>query len=315
MEKRRAIFSLGLIAVAAIFWLLPSVGQAVPVDCDAGDKIQGAIDANPTGSTISVSGTCNENVIIREGKDRITLDGGGKAIINGPDATVATVRVRGRGITITNFNSAGMITGGQDGIQVQRGGTATIDTNLVTNTGRYGIGVIENSFATIINNIIEDNPIYGILVNENSDARIGFVSFDDVLASPNTIQNNGGSGILVVRSSSAGIVGNTINGNKEDGVRVARGSHADISDNIINANVQNGILVTHNSGVNLGSDTGTTIFDLPNNTAPVPPLSNRNGNRGINCSIGAYVDGRRGGLKGVHGVILAGTGCTNSTIP
>ena len=305
MEKRRAISSLVLIVLAAFFWLLPSVGQAVTVDCDTGGKIQDAIDAAEGRTLIDVSGTCNENVYILEDKNRITLDGGGVAIINGPDATLPTLSVRGRGIEIRNFN----ITGGT-GIEVCRGGTATrIENNIIENTRRDGISVFDNGFAIIVNNTIQHNPGNGIGVGENSAARIGFASYGDLVASPNTIQNNGGAGIIVIRSSSATIVGNIINDNVLGGVGVSRAAYAEIANNTINNNGENGILVFYNSGVHLGKDTGTGIFDLANTTTVKNTLW------GIKCGLGGYVDGRRGSLKGKKGRITVGDGCIDSTIP
>jgi len=63
--------------------------------------------------------------------------------------------------------------------------------------------------------------------------------------------------------------------------------------------------VAHNSGVNLGNKTGTTIFDLPNNTAV------NNALRGISCNIGGYVDGLLGTLKGSLGTTQFTNGCLN----
>jgi len=99
-------------------WLLASTGGAQTiVDCDAGGVLQDAINAAGTNDTIEVSGTCNENVSIREDKRRLTLDGKETAIIDG-GASGITVRVRGRGHEITGFT----ITGGNHGISVERGG-------------------------------------------------------------------------------------------------------------------------------------------------------------------------------------------------
>ncbi|MBI2987513.1 MAG: right-handed parallel beta-helix repeat-containing protein, partial [Deltaproteobacteria bacterium] len=96
-----------------------------------------------------VSGTCNENIVIRDDVLRIPLDGQGTATISGPDATLDTIDVRGRGITIRGFN----VTGGRDGIRIFRGGTAAnIDGNSIQSTGRNGISVSRNSSASITNN-------------------------------------------------------------------------------------------------------------------------------------------------------------------
>lgn len=305
---------LTLLASGVFLCFFSSFGGAAPVevDCNSGGKIQAAVDnAGTTPNVIiNVTGVCNENVIIREHKHRFTLDGKGTASINGnienPDFP-QTLLIFGPGTVVTGFT----ITGGLDGIEVGKSGTAKIDGNTIQNTGRFGISVFQNGSAVIINNTVQNNPSHGILVDESSSARIGFEAFYEPDASSNTIQYNGGSGIVIARASSAVIVGNVIRNNVQDGVTVARASHADISANTIDENGQNGILVTHNSGINLGNDTGTGIFDSPNKTT----LSELNGDRGLKCTIGAYMDGRRGTLKGIHGAYLIATGCTNSTLP
>jgi hypothetical protein len=72
-------------------------------------------------------------------------------------------------------------------------------------------------------------------------------------------------------------------------LEVLRGSQADISNNAIDSNGQSGVVLSTNSVVNLGSTTGSTIFDLPNTTTV------KNGNKGIFCSLGGVAAGRRGG--------------------
>jgi hypothetical protein len=81
--------------------------------------------------------------------------------------------------------------------------------------------------------------------------------------------------------------------NTENGINVNKVSVAEISDNTIDGNGQNGIFVIEGSGVSLGNDIGNPIFDLPNSGA--------NGNRGLSCSIGGYVDGVLGTLNGFTG--------------
>ena len=102
-------------------------------------------------------------------------------------------------------------------------------------------------------------------------------------------------------------MGNTISENGGDGTRVARASQADISDNTIDGNSGNGILVTQNSGVNLGNDTGETIFDLPNTTTL------KNGHFGLKGTIGGYADGRLGILDGSIGRVWFDLRSINNT--
>ena len=111
-------------------------------------------------------------------------------------------------------------------------------------------------------------------------------------------------GIILRGSACARIVGNTISNNTDDGIKVVEASVADIAGNLIDGNGQNGIFVSQGSGVNLGNDTGDTIFDLPN--------SGTNGDKGLSCSIGGYVDGLLGTLDGLHGALRISKGCFNS---
>ena len=256
----------------------------------------------PPGDTLFVSGACSESVLIPEQVVNITLDGQGTATINGPDASISTILVRGNGITIRNFAS---ITGGETGIIVTRGGTATIDRNVIQNTGNNGIIVSLSSSARIINNTIQGNPANGILISEGSSARIGF----DTEASPNVIQKNGENGIIVTGTSNARIVGNTISGNTENGILVNRVSHGDVSSNTIDSNGGDGVLVLRNSGVNLGEDTGSGILDSPNTT------NVNNAGFGIRCVINSYGDGRIGTLNGASGAVSFAANCVNATIP
>jgi parallel beta-helix repeat protein len=334
MEKVKINIICSLVVFVAFLWLLPSIGLAQPCNATVSGgssypSINAAIAALPPTPTypfyyppINVSGTCNEIVRIPPYKNNISLIGVGPPApvptINCSDpnptnycATQGTIQIMGKQITIRGFN----ITGGVDGIQVTQGGTATIRENNIYSNGRFGIIVVQDSFGTIINNEIHNNgmnPTFpstaGIMVTDNSAAWIGLLSSTDAVASPNTIQNNS-SGIVVRGSSYARIIGNTIIDNTGDGIMVQKVSHADICSNIIDGNGQNGIFVTQNSGVNLGKDTGDTIFDLPN--------SGTNGDKGLRCSIGGYADGRLGTLTGVgkHNATEFTKDCIDSLIP
>jgi hypothetical protein len=280
----------------------------ITVNCSATPPqfLQDAINAAQTGDTINVSGTCNQNVIIKEEKYGLTLDGQNTATINGTDSNNATINVRGRMITIQNFT----ITGGQLGISINRGGTATIKHNDISggaSANNGAINVISHSEAIIINNNIHDNAGLGILVQETSTARIGFNGGSDPSASPNIIQHNQGRGIEVNRGSSARIVGNTISNNQSDGIGVTRLSEADIADNTINENNGNGINVAHNSFVNLGEDNPTAFYQQPNST------TSDNTGYGLSCSLGAAVRGHLGSANPINGTL--GPSSINNTCP
>lgn len=272
----------------------PVVPRTITVTCP-GQSLQAAVNAAQLGAVINVTGTCSESVTIPDEKQGLTLDGQNVATLTPPTSNNA-LTVRGKGILIQNFT----ITGGLNGIYVNRGASATINHNNIHNTGANGIIVNQSSFAVIKNNTIQLNPSVGISVSENSTARIGFDFTTDSAASPNTIQNNGGRGISVSLTSHAGIVGNTIANNTGDGIGVFRVSQADIAGNTINnngtvANGGNGINVGQNSGVQLGEDNPSTFFDQPNQTTL------NNAGYGINCSLGGYVRGHLGSSNQING--------------
>ena len=269
-------------------------------------SIQDAIRYAGNWSTISVTGTCQENIEIASLHNGITLLAVGTAEISGPAPTLPTVRVGGDNITIKGFT----ITGGQHGIFVYRNGNVIIDGNTIESTGGHGIGLENSATARILNNTIRNNQYGdGIRINENSSARIGVKYPFDTSAQRNTIEHNAGNGITVLNSSSALIVGNTISENAGDGIKVARVSQADISSNTIDSNNGNGILVTQNSGVNLGNDKGDTIFDRPNTTTI------ENGLFGLKGTIGGYADGWLGTLDGLRGRVFFDLRSINSTRP
>ncbi len=290
------------------FTFLPSEGNAatVSINCNLGQSIGASLPGLNPGDTLLVTGICNENVYIPGQFNQITLDGQGSTTINSQITSIATIAIKGGQITIRGF----VINGANDGIQVYRGGTAIIDNNTIqmTASGVFGRGIIVNqlSFAQIVNNLIQNNPLDGILVSETGSARIGFLFGEDTVARPNTIIGNGGDGISVSQSSNARIVGNTLANNGGAAVRVSKAAHADISSNNIDGNAGDGINVSENSGVNLGNDAGTGIFDAPNDT------SSSNGRFGVSCSVGGYANGRLGTLNGSSGKRNFESGCINS---
>jgi parallel beta-helix repeat protein len=259
--------------------------------------LQDAIDAAQPGDVVLAVGACLENITMRNDERRLTVDGGGTATIDGPSSSSPAVNIRGKGIVIRGFT----ITGGSVGIDVNRGSNVFIDGNTIENTGGAGILLQEGTFGGIINNTIQNNPGAGIVVSGNSTARIGFSEESDTVASENTIQGNA-IGVEVTNGSSAWIVGNEISDNTGDGVLVTRRSSADISSNAINSNGGDGVEIRDNSVVQLGEDSGSSIFASPNST------SSNNTGVGVRCATGGVADGRRGTLTGTGGpTAFAGT--------
>jgi parallel beta-helix repeat protein len=306
MKWTNGIVARGLIILIGLLWLPLSIAEAanVKLACNGKNTIGNAVKKLKPGDTLSVTGTCNENLLITEDIFRVVLDGQGKGTIQGPDKTIPTVEVRGRGITIKGFT----VSGGRDGIVVSRGGQAVVEGNTVQGTARFGVQVNQSSFAAIANNTIQKNQSTGINIGGSSYAIIGFLSGQDTTASPNTIQENGQHGISVSRSSNARIAGNRIRNNKLNGVTVSRASQADISSSTIDGNGMSAIDVSQNSSVQLGADKGDGIFQSANTTTA------ENGQAGIKCTINSSTDGRIGTLNGKNGPKDFDSSCVDSLL-
>ena len=306
MKQISGIVVRRLIILVGLLWLPLSIAEAATVTlaCNAKNTIGNAVKKLKPGDTLSVTGTCNENLLIPEETVRVVLDGQGTATIKGPDTSIPTVIVNGRGITIKGFT----ITGGRDGIVLSRGGQAVIDRNTIQGTGRIGLQVNQSSFAVIVNNTIQNNPTNGISIGGSSYAIIGILTGLDKTASLNTIQNNGSNGISVQRSSNARITGNTIRNNKLNGVIVSRASQADITSSTIDGNGMSGIDVSQNSSVQLGADKGTGIFESPNTT------TDGNAQVGIKCTVNSSADGRIGTVNGKNGAKDFDASCVDSLL-
>jgi predicted outer membrane repeat protein len=289
-------------------------------NCDAGafesqailcptNSLQAAIDNATAGQIILVMGTCSENLIVRNEKQRITIDGSGAG--TGTRATLfgnfnsPTVNIRGKGILLQNFN----IENGSDGVHINRGSNAVLHNNVIQGSVSAGVLVDELAFAVITANTIENHFDAAIHVDEQSTARIGFNSDADTVAAANLINNNGGFGIRVTNGSSARIIGNVIQNNLGDGIQVIRDSHADIASNGIYNNAD-GIELGENSSVQLGEDTGTSIFEAANTAA-----ASFNNDFGVNCVAGGIANGRLGSLNGIGGAKSFAGSCIDSLIP
>jgi nitrous oxidase accessory protein NosD len=84
MSTRRWLPAMAVLLLASTLVL----AENRQVNCDHGESLAIALEKATPGETIQVSGTCQEAVTIIT--DRITLDGGGSAIIDGRGAEVVT---------------------------------------------------------------------------------------------------------------------------------------------------------------------------------------------------------------------------------
>lgn len=285
---------------------LPSEAGTISVTCP-GQSLQAAVDAAQPGDIISLTGTCNENILVRNEKQRITIQQAVPgATVHGPDTTQPAINVRGKGILIRQLN----ISGGRSGVHVNRGSNATIDANDI-DSDKYGILVDQESFAVITNNAIAGNFL-AIHVDESSTVRIGYSLETDTSASPNNITGNF-NGIMISGNSNAKIAGNVIVGNTLHGIIVVDQSRAVIGSNDIGNNGGDGIYIFNNSSVEL-ADTPIPLLNpdflyVANNSN-----AGKNGDVGVSCFNAGHVGGHLGTLGGNSGVKFISSGCQDTLV-
>jgi Periplasmic copper-binding protein (NosD) len=208
---------------------------------------------NPAGpNTVTVVGTCTENVLIR-GFNRLTLIGGPGASINDAsggtgfvvdieDSTHVTLQgftINGGliGVFCADFSicrfKGNTIQGAlQSGVQVVQS-RASFDTNTVQNN-LLGLTSLESSS-------VRSNG--GLVVQQNQDSGVVIDTGSSFAAFGTTVQNNGNAGIEMDVSASLSIADSTITGNLF-GVTVL--SHSDahfFANNVITGNQLNGVVV------------------------------------------------------------------------
>jgi len=224
------------------FFLWVAIGAAsqcaqaanLTVNCDKKETIHKAVKllatANPQGpNTITVSGSCRENILIQS-MDRLTLTTKtGASITDRSGGSLAVVEIEdSQRVTLQGFT----INGGAQGILSNTASLCYLTGNTIQGPGRFGINVIKGSRAFLESNMIED---WG---------RGAFVdSGGQVFSSNDVFQRNGGSALVILAAAyfeslnskfdnngvgiDAGgtltLRGGTISGNNSDGIRLLSG--------------------------------------------------------------------------------------------
>jgi Right handed beta helix region len=244
------------------FFLVVAVGAAsqnaqasnLTVNCAKKETISKAlkllISTNPRGpNKITVSGDCNENLVI-QGMDRLILiTGNGASITDSSGGSLAVVDIEDshsvtvQGFTINGGNggvncgsaSACYLTGNtiQDGagtgVEISAGSRAFLESNVIQNGG-FGSTVSDGSQMFSSNDIFQGNRGFGIALGSG-------VYFE---ASNSSFLNNG-IGILAA-ASNLFLHGGTISGSIGNGMTLLAGSKAVFRDGAtITGNGGNGV--------------------------------------------------------------------------
>jgi parallel beta-helix repeat protein len=260
-----------LLVIGFLGLIVPGLEAAeIKVKCNKGESVQSALDGLTGPATIVVTGTCHENLVIKN--DDVSLQGG---TYEASDPTIeeATIFVQGaRRVAITSVT----VKGGMYGVLVYQGASLTLENSLIKETTSRGVVSNFGSSVTVNNCKIKDNTQLGVFVNDNSalvltnstitgnhgtgvqvqrasSARIG----RDIagVAGPNKIANNGVSGVGVTMSAYALIDGNTITDNSGDGVYID-GASATVTNNTILNNQAKGVEVNGSGYARIGTTEG-----------------------------------------------------------
>ena len=267
--------------LAAVF-LLPSAVWAtnVNVDCNAAGSINTALSGLDLQGphTITVTGTCHENVAIVD-RERLTILApvGQTATVASADPTDIVIFIlRSRSIFLRRL----VLTGGSAGLFIVRSEVQMNNSTIQNNTD-VGVFVNQMSSLQFPGNIVRNNGD-GIIVRQTSRAQInnGTVennagsgitlangAFADIRGQ--TIQNNGGFGVRAFHTSTFQSIRSTIVGNGSTGLRVQETSHGELIDNTIR---NNGAADPSSPGGVVLSEGGEAFLDggndISNNTGP-----------------------------------------------
>ena len=235
MRQREKVFA---------FFVLMAIGAAsqsvqamnVSVNCDKKGTITKALkllaSANPLGpNKVTVSGGCNENLVIQS-MDRLTLttangasitdsSGGSLAVVDIEDSHSVTLQGftinGGSGGVLCNTTSVCYLTGntiqdgGGTGVGVGGGSRAFLESNVIQNGG-FGSTVSNGSQMFSSNDVFQGNRVSGIALGSG-------VYFE---ASNSSFLNNG-VGILAAASNLL-LHGGTVSGNAGNGMTLLGGS-------------------------------------------------------------------------------------------
>jgi Right handed beta helix region len=223
------------------------------VECDKGQTLTDALWKAKPGDTLQVTGTCQERVTITT--DRLTLDGGDNAVLDG-----------GGGGSTEFFEGVVTI----DGVQ----GVTLIGLTIQNSPGQGILGVGGAAFA-VQNTAMQNNGVGGIFLNNNASAELTDVE----------VKDSGGIGIAVFNNSTAVLKGHvsstgsgrTVGGS--NGIAVQSGSTLEIR----GASVQ----ASHNVGGGVDIvDSQAIIFGYPESQGSLLTAHN-NGREGIFVATGS----------------------------
>jgi Right handed beta helix region len=296
--RKNRLFRASVFAILLTFLLLPAAAHAQPCAAMVGANTYLSINAalaalGQTGpGTITVSGTCTDNVSINKARSITIVAGPSGAAIVGPLDTDAVDISLSQDINLVNLDISGTFSntgnGGGGGVVITEGSDVHIsgcnvhdnqsvgvdadtgsivflrDTTIQNNTPNDGLDVFDNSTADVARTTIQNN---GDSLNGGVGVFAGRNSVVVFRGATNLIQNNANTGIQARNLSNVVMAGSapTIQGHLTNGIILQEGSHLQVNSQgaLIQGNGSacpldptcGGIFATQNSTADLGSGT------------------------------------------------------------
>jgi hypothetical protein len=273
-------------------------------------------------NTLNVSGTCNENVLIKS-MDRLTLNAvDGASIIDVSNGNDDVINVNSSfGFTMTGFSIIA-VNRNNDGISCYFGSSCTLISNNLQG-GFGGIGVAPTATALIVGGSLHGNTYglralgsviaAGVMIHGNNVGaivqdggklyfRVSDPQYDGVnFTAPSVSQGNAQQGIEVVRGGTFRCQGCTVSGNQAAGISLDLSASLFLGPYFFNSGAIAGNTVTGNTG------SGVLVGDLSSATFQ-GTLSNISGNGQPDISCVGSTSVTRGAIATVG---VAHTNCTN----
>lgn len=256
-----------LVMIFAMAFCAYAQAANVKVNCNttgALSTINGALKLlDPQGpNTLTVSGSCHENVVIQS-FDRLTLQAAPGASIN--DASNGTGEVitilDSQRITIQGFT----INGGSESIICLSHSLCRLIGNTIQGSAGDSVS-ISRARAEFNGNVIQNNPGRGLTIREageaftngdtiqgNGLAGVEVLEGSFLFANATIVQNNGGAGMRIADHSTMRSIDNRVTGNVGSGIRLDGGSEVRFigtTGNLVTGNGGNGVSINDLSFAN-----------------------------------------------------------------
>jgi Right handed beta helix region len=280
MRRKASVFAFFVFVAGA----LSQHAQAanLTVNCDRKETIHKAVKLLATSSpqgpnTISVSGSCTENIVIQS-MDRLTvITKKGASITDRSDGTLAVVDIEdSRSVTVQGFT----INGGDSGVSCNNASVCYLTGNTIQDSAGTGAVVGAGSHAFLESNVIQNSGGRGSTVEGGSqmssdndvfqgNAAQGMVLDGAYFVASNSSFLNNGAGILSA-SSNLLLHGGAISGNIGNGMTMLAGTTVVFRDSaIVTGNGGDGVHLEDASFAGFQSATVTgNLSGLDVNCAP-----------------------------------------------